>query len=191
MLAQVLLIPTESKKFIATAVAGMKEVQNVGIVALHPSSSTIFIVEELTGKPPDTEVWLCGANSPQGASGAVEVVPPAGGGASSDERAGLAAFPHTWVIENGELKSGIPLGDILDRMGENDVYIKGVNAVDLDKLFLTDEAFENDKELGPKQSRPAAVLPCTGAEWPEGGDFQRAQLLLINTEGIKVEEKES
>ena len=40
-----------------------------------------------------------------------------------------AGFPHTWVIVKGELKSML-LGDILDQMGPEDVYIKGVNAID-------------------------------------------------------------
>lgn len=65
MLAQVLLTPTESKKFIAKAVAKMAIVQQAlkdGIIALHPSTSTVFIVEELTGKLPDTKVWICGLN---------------------------------------------------------------------------------------------------------------------------------
>ena len=61
MRAQVSLIPTESKKLIAKAVARMDEIRYAlkkGIVALHPSSSTIFIVEELIGKLPATEVWM-------------------------------------------------------------------------------------------------------------------------------------
>ena len=134
MLAQVLLIPTESKKLIAKAVARMDEVQNAlkkGIVALHPSTSTIFIVEELIGKVPDTDVWIAGINCPDGAWGSVEVhAQRAKDDASKDRTRTPAGFPHTWVIEKGELKDGIILGDILEQMGPKDVYIKGVNAVD-------------------------------------------------------------
>ncbi|MFC2069780.1 hypothetical protein ACFLTB_01220 [Chloroflexota bacterium] len=143
MLAQVLLTPTESKKFIAKAVARMDEVQNAndkGRVAIHPSSSTFFIVEELTGKLPDTKVWVCGLNSPRGASGSLE----ASEALAKDfeelaklpkdditvARRGLRGFPLAWVVEKGKLKTGITLGDILDNMGPEDVYIKGVNAVD-------------------------------------------------------------
>jgi hypothetical protein len=68
--------------------------------------------------------------------------------------------------------------------------VSGVVAVDLDKLYLTDVAYETDTKLGPNQSQPAAVLPCSIAKWPEGGDYQKAQLLLINTTGITLEEEE-
>ncbi len=69
--------------------------------------------------------------------------------------------------------------------------VSGVIAVDLDKLYLTDPAYETDTELGPDQVEPASVLPCSNAEWPDGEDFQKAQLLLINPAGIKLEEKKS
>ena len=51
MRAQVVLTTAESKKLIAKAVARLDVVQRAtkeGTVALHPSSSTYFIVEELT-----------------------------------------------------------------------------------------------------------------------------------------------
>ena len=70
MRAQVSLTPTESKKLIAKAIARMEIVQNAfrkGIIALHPSSSTIFIVEDLIGRFPDTKVWVCGILVPKGA----------------------------------------------------------------------------------------------------------------------------
>jgi hypothetical protein len=52
MLAQIVLTPVESKRLIAKAIARLETVQqakNTGIIALHPSSSTYLIVEELTG----------------------------------------------------------------------------------------------------------------------------------------------
>jgi hypothetical protein len=145
MLAQVLLTPTESKKFIAKAVAKMDVVQcasKEGRVALHPSTSTVFIVEELTGKMPDTKVWVCGLNSPEGASGSVE----ADEALAKDfeelakipkkdinvARQSLGGFRYTWVVEKGKLVIGMTLGEIMDKMGPNDVYVKGVNAVDPD-----------------------------------------------------------
>ncbi len=133
MLAQVLLTPTESKRFISKAVARMDEVQAAfkkGIVALHPSTSTVFIVQELLGKFPDTAVWICGINSPKGAYGSAEAAEQR---AKDDARNIIrtpAGFPHTWVIQGGKLTSGMALGDVLDKLGPKDVYIKGVNAVD-------------------------------------------------------------
>ncbi|MFB3885642.1 MAG: hypothetical protein ACE144_10475 [Thermodesulfobacteriota bacterium] len=135
MRAQVSLTPTESKKLIAKAVAHMKIVQNAfkkGIVAIHPSSSTIFLVDELIGRFPDTEVWVCGVIVPKGACLSVEAL---GSNQPRHEKTPTvlrspATYPYTWVVEKGELRSGLPLGEILDRMGPDDVYIKGVNAID-------------------------------------------------------------
>lgn len=132
MRAQVSLIPTESKKLIAKAVARMDEVQNAlkkGIVAIHPSSSTIFIYEELAGKPPDTEVWVSGIVAPKAACGSAEMAKSVRS-RSEGVRVPKSEFPHTWVFEKGEAKTGIPLREILDRMGPESVYMKGVNAVD-------------------------------------------------------------
>ncbi len=134
MRAQVSLIPTESKKLIAKAVARMDEVQDAlkkGTVAIHPSSSTIFIVEELIGKLPDTEFWVAGVIGPKGACRSAELRAQRSRDAAGKPVRTPSISPHTWVIEKGELKSGIPLGDILSRMGPDDVYIKGVNAIDL------------------------------------------------------------
>jgi len=133
MRAQVSLIPTESKKLIAKAVAKMDEVQNAlrkGMVVLHPSSSTIFIMEELIGELPATEVWVCGLIAPKAACYSVEVREQR---SQDDARALIgtpAGFAHTWVVEKGKLKNGMLLGDILDQMGREDVYVKGVNAID-------------------------------------------------------------
>jgi hypothetical protein len=69
MLAQIVLTPAESKKLIAKAVARLEAVQQAaknGIVALHPSSSTYFIVEEITGLKPKTNYWVCGVVTPRG-----------------------------------------------------------------------------------------------------------------------------
>jgi len=62
------LTPTESKKLTAKAIARVNDIQHCikdGIVALHPSTSTVVIVDELTGKMPDTKVLICGFNSPE------------------------------------------------------------------------------------------------------------------------------
>ena len=59
MRAQVSLIPNESKKLIAKALADLSEVKTAlkdGIVAMHPSSSTLFLAEEILGKTPETGV---------------------------------------------------------------------------------------------------------------------------------------
>ncbi len=152
MRAQVSLIPTESKKLIAKAIAGMHEVQNAlqkGIVAMHPSSSTIFIAEEITGKVPDTQNWVSGVLSRKGACVSESSGPRTSAKAADGRLVRTYEFPNTWFIEDGVFKSGVPLGEILDRMGPEDVYIKGANAIDINGaagILIANEA--EGKALG-------------------------------------------
>jgi len=44
----------------------VKKASQEGTVVIHPSSSTCFMVEELTGEKPCTNVWVCGVVSAQG-----------------------------------------------------------------------------------------------------------------------------
>ena len=130
MLAQVILTPTESKKLIGQAVAGMPVVRKAareGVVVLHPSSSTWFVVEALTGSIPTTNVWVCGAITPKGACGDMGVH---AGERSLTKVSGPGGFPHSWVVRGGKLSVGETLDDLMAKMGPDDVYIKGVNAVD-------------------------------------------------------------
>jgi hypothetical protein len=133
MRAQVSLIPNESKKLIAKALASMGEIKTAledGIVVMHPSSSTLFLAEEVLGKTPETEVWMAGAVTPRAAFGddAIKVwmmTHPEAKGMNSPE-----AFPFSWVIEKGKLSQRESLGSLFMRMGPKDVYVKGVNAID-------------------------------------------------------------
>ncbi|HSW57752.1 MAG TPA: hypothetical protein VLH15_05085 [Dehalococcoidales bacterium] len=135
MYAQLTLLPNESKKLIAKAIAGMSEVKRAlhsGILVMHPSSSTLFLAEAILGRIPDTEVWMCGAITPRAACGddAVKVwmtTHPEARGSGGPE-----AFPFSWVIEKSDLKQGETLSSLFKRMGPDDVYVKGVNAIDPD-----------------------------------------------------------
>ncbi|HEX7475583.1 MAG TPA: hypothetical protein VF318_06400 [Dehalococcoidales bacterium] len=133
MRAQVSLTPNESKKLIAKALANIGEIKIAledGIVVMHPSSSTLFLAEEVLGKTPETEVWMAGAVTPRAACGddAIKVwmmTHPNPRGKNSPE-----VFPFSWVIEKGKLSQGESLGSLFMRMGPKDVYVKGVNAID-------------------------------------------------------------
>ena len=133
MRAQITLLPNESKKMIAKALVNMDEVKialKQGIVVMHPSSSTLFLAEEILGETPGTEVWMCGAITPRAACGddAVKVwmtTHPEARGSGGPE-----SFPFSWVIEKGKLSQGETLAGLFARMGPKDVYIKGVNAID-------------------------------------------------------------
>ena len=132
MRAQISLTPTESKKLIAKAVVNMDVVKQAlaeGIVVMHPSSSTFFMVEEITGERPNTPVWVCGVVVPKGtcvSMGAykMNIERPRVGTTTPED------FVDSWVIEGGKLSTGVTLRDLFERMGPEDVYIKGVNALD-------------------------------------------------------------
>lgn len=139
MRAQVTLVPTESKRLISKAVAKLDVVRRAfaeGIIILHPSSSTYFMIEELLGKKPETNFWVCGIISAKGtcvemAMGMDEkaIVRQSPGESAAVDNP--LAFRESWVIRGGELSSGISLAELLDQMEPKDVYIKGVNALDI------------------------------------------------------------
>jgi hypothetical protein len=132
MLAQIVLTPAESKKLISKAVAQLEVVRHAvteGMVVLHPSSSTYFIVEEITGAKPKTNYWVCGVVTPKGMC--VEMAMVLGAGYTPKE---MSADPGdlraSWIIKNGKLAAEEKLSELLSRMTPTDVYIKGVNALD-------------------------------------------------------------
>jgi hypothetical protein len=132
MLAQIVLTPAESKKLIAKAVARLEAVKQAakkGIVALHPSSSTYFIVEEITGSKPKTNYWVCGVVTPRGMC--VEMAMALGIGLTPHEvSVDPGDLQGTWVIEKGQLGGEEKLSNLLYRMTPSDVYVKGANALD-------------------------------------------------------------
>ena len=69
MRAQVVLTPSESKMLLSKAIARMEVVRHAlskGTVVIHPSSTTYFLVQEITGNEPRTEHWVLGAVLAQG-----------------------------------------------------------------------------------------------------------------------------
>ncbi len=132
MLAQIVLTPAESKKLIAKAISQMDAVKKAasgGIIVLHPSSSTYFIIEEITGNKPWTNNWATGVVSPKGMCveiGGLMNLPRV----QNDLSPSSGDFPASWVIRNGKVTTGEKLSTLLEQMGPNDVYIKGVNALD-------------------------------------------------------------
>jgi hypothetical protein len=132
MLARIVLAPAESKKLIAKAVAKLEAVQQAakkGIVALHPSNSTYFIIEEIIGSKPKTNYWVCDMVTPRGIC--VEMAMALGVGMPPhEENADPGNLEGTWVIENGQLGGKEKLSGLLYRMTPSDVYVKGVNALD-------------------------------------------------------------
>jgi len=131
MLAQIVLTPAESKKLIAKAIANMDIVRQAateGMIVLHPSSSTYFIVEELTGTKPETNYWVCGVVAPRGTciEMGILVVGYLPRSATTDP----GEFQTWWVIRNGKLSIGEKVSKLLEQAKHTDVFIKGVNALD-------------------------------------------------------------
>lgn len=136
MIAEFIFTPTESKALIAKGIAALPRVKAAlasGIIALHPSTSTYFLLRELTGEAPDTDkVWVTGMVVQKGMC--VEMHTQL---KKSDRENGLnkaladaGTYPHTYVVRNGKRVSGWVLNDLIDFMGAGDIYIKGINAFD-------------------------------------------------------------
>lgn len=173
MRAQVILTPAESKCLISKAIAGMDVVKNAlsrGTVVIHPSSTTYFLVKELTGDIPRTDHWVLGAVFPQGlcteANSGGKRPPKA-----SDEpppKWSADRFPYKWVIKDGKLSSGILLGKILEDIGHEDVYVKGCNAVDAEGhtgvLYGHDGGGTIARVMGVQKEKGFSVILAVGLE---------------------------
>lgn len=162
MLAQVVLTTAESKKLIARAVMQLPEMQHAlseGIVVLHPSSTTYFIYEQITTMRPTT-TWVYGLITPDGACRSRSAV---------DELSATVPPRKQWIFERGVLQDQYSLEDILERMGEDDIYVKACNAVDTDghAAVLTstpDRGGTVGKVLKAQRRRGFSMLLPTGLE---------------------------
>ncbi len=173
MRAQIVLTPAESKCFISKAIARMEVVRKAvseGTVVIHPSSTTYFLVKEITGDVPRTDHWVLGGVFPQGLcteSNSGGKRPPA---ASNEPPPKWVAdrFPYKWVIKGGKLNSGIPLGKILEEIGPEDVYVKGCNAVDIKGnagvLFGHDGGGTIARVMGVQKEKGFSVILAVGLE---------------------------
>jgi hypothetical protein len=131
MLAQVVLIPAESKKLIAKAVTRLNVVNQAatdGMIVIHPSSSTYFIFEELTGAKPRTNYWVCGVVTPRGMC--VEMAMALGYRSPRTVKFDPGKLRGLWAIKKGKVLPESTTAELMEQMTANDVYIKGVNALD-------------------------------------------------------------
>ena len=126
----VILTPSEAKKFIAKALVGkhgaFKKALASGHVLMHPSTTTMFIYEELTGKKPEG-LWFVGAVAPWGNCISKEFEDIA---AKRDKNFDHKNVRYAWFFKHGQLQKDITLGECYEQMGKGDFYLKGVNAVD-------------------------------------------------------------
>lgn len=132
MAAEVTLTPYQAKLVMADAVLGLPELDRArreGRVALHPSTSTLPILQGLVdGERPSMPVL--GMVRPKGLCISVERQ----AAARTGDRLGRppGGFLYTWVVEGGRLLEPAPLGEVLGQLRPGDVYVKGCNALDGD-----------------------------------------------------------
>lgn len=128
MRLQAVLTPPESKKLLAKAVLKRDDVRRAlskDWVVLHPSSSTVFILDELGIRRP-TSLWACGLVHSRGLCGSGNLLDELGHGGKLD----ASHSTHAWILDKGNVAPKLPLSEILERMGPYSVYVKGVNAID-------------------------------------------------------------
>ena len=128
MRLQAVLTPPESKKLLAKAVLKRDEVKRALLkdwVVLHPSSSTVFILDELGIRRP-TSLWACGLVHSRGLCASGNLLDELG----HEGRLDASHSAHAWILDKGKVAPKLPLSEILDRMGPQSVYVKGVNVID-------------------------------------------------------------
>lgn len=115
MKAQLSLTPAEAKRLIAKAVRKHPQVERAlqeGIIAVAMGATNAYVLEELLGRGIEKERYVAGFIDGEGAC----VVP---GEARLQGR----------VLERG-VEREAEMGEAVRRMGPNDVFIKGANALD-------------------------------------------------------------
>jgi hypothetical protein len=128
----VVLTATEGKQFIAKSLvrksAPFKQALEKGTLLLHPSTSTSFIYEELTGERPRGLCYI-GAIAPRGTCISTEFEEIV-----AERKKGFDQrdVTYSWVFKKGQYTPGVPLGECLGSMGPGDFYVKGVNLIDRD-----------------------------------------------------------
>ncbi|MBE3094271.1 MAG: hypothetical protein IMZ52_04510 [Actinobacteria bacterium] len=129
----------------AKAVLKKSEIQKAleeGIVVVHPSSTTVFIMDELGYGLPPTEMWICGLTTPRGLCASRQVLEESQ--KKESEKFNLYEYKYSWVFRQWKLELEVPLGAILEEMGSDDIYVKGVNAIDAQRnvgvLFAAEAA---------------------------------------------------
>ena len=132
---QVVLTPTEGKRLLSKAVLNLDEVKRAldkGILIVHPSSTTVFMMEELGFQySPTSEhgIWICGHISPKGLCAPRVVLDRV----LKIEEYKATDYTFDFVVRKGKpvpYGEECQLGPIFEEMDSNGAYIKGVNAID-------------------------------------------------------------
>ena len=185
--AQVVLTPTESKRLLSKAVLAMDEVQRAlsdGILIIHPSSTTIFMLGELGLELPEKGIWVCGHISSKGLCISRKMIDAV----LETPEYGAANYPFDLIIRKGKLLpfTESALGPVLKEMTSKDVYVKSVNAIDPDgKLGVLLAARSTGGSVGlviktQKEKKFKMIIPV-GLEKKIPISLQKAQKAAVKT----------
>jgi hypothetical protein len=106
----------------------IKQAAVKGMIVVHPSSSTYFLIEELTGHKPESNYWVCGLIAPRGTCFEMGVL--MGDYLPHDASPNPQEFRTWYVISKGRLVIEEKVSEILAKVKQTDVFVKGVNALD-------------------------------------------------------------
>ncbi len=129
MRVQFVLTPTESKKLISKGIVAMNAFQQAlkhGTIVIHPSSTTVFILDELDLSIDPSALWICGLTVPRGLCAASDILLEVAKAKKFDPK----KYTHEWVLRKGELVTKVTLDQVLSDLREDDLYIKSPNAID-------------------------------------------------------------
>ena len=116
MQAQVVLTVSESKRLIAKGLASYEPVKAAleeGTVAVAKGSTNAYVVEELTGEKIEKTHYMTGSVFP----------------AKAEKKGKVKNALPDLVLKGGRRVEGLSATDALKDMGEGDVFLKGVNAI--------------------------------------------------------------
>jgi hypothetical protein len=167
MRIQFVLTPTESKKLISkgvVAMASVKQALESGTVVIHPSSTTVFMLEELGITLDPAAMWICGLTVPRGLCASAEILLEVAEAKKFDPQ----KYSHQWIIRKGELVSKAKLGEILPELEKGDIYVKSPNALDPQGhagiLFTAQGAGTIGKVMKAQKKQNFEIILPTGLE---------------------------
>jgi hypothetical protein len=167
MRIQFVLIPTEAKRLIAKSLIAMDSFQRAlesGIVVIHPSSSTVFMLEELGIDLNPSSLWICGLTVPRGLCASAGILREVAAAKKFEPK----KYSHQWVLRKGKLLEKVLLNDILQEMKPGDIYVKSPNALDpqgnAGVLFTARGAGTIGQVMKARKSQGFTILLPTGLE---------------------------
>jgi hypothetical protein len=132
LIAEIVLLPSESKRLIGKAVAGMESVRRAkkeGILVICRGSTCSFVAQELTNTEIDEGGYTAGYVGCRGLSANPKI-------------------PAEVIFVNGRIRKDVGLADIVKDLKKGDVIVKGANAIGPDGIAANLIGRQNEKTTG-------------------------------------------